>query len=168
MEPEFNSMDLFCRINVQAEVPFQDFVALIARCAGGSSHMNTVRGQTLDISVFENDDYETEMAHTGADRWLYFRYTLEIDPIKGVRPKDYVAAIGALLKSLWSSGMDAVASCDFEEQLPRNVRRLKWARIPRPPSGGAESEKAKSGKESGKGDIQESGKEDIKDLQRNS
>ena len=131
MEPGFNSTDLFCRINVQAEMPFQEFVAFIARCACGPSRMNAVRGKTLDISVFENDDFDTELSHTGKDRWLYFRYTLEVDPVAGVAPKDYVAAIGALLKSLWSSRMDAVASCDFEEQLPRNLRRLKWARTPR-------------------------------------
>jgi hypothetical protein len=138
MEPGFKSMDLFCRINVEAGTRFQDFVALISRCVGGSSHMNAVRSQILEISVFENDDYDTEMAHTGKDRWLYFRYTLEIDPIQGFSPKDYIAAIGGLLKSLWSSHMDAVASCDFEEELPRNVRRLSWATTLRPHSGDAE------------------------------
>jgi hypothetical protein len=133
MEPNFDSTDLFCRINVQTEMPFQEFVAFITRCAGGSSHMNAVTAKTLDISVFENDDFDADKARIGKDRWLYFRYTLEIDPIKSVSPGGYVAAIGALLKSLWSSGMDAVASCDFEEQLPRNVRRLEWTRIPRRP-----------------------------------
>jgi hypothetical protein len=131
MKPEFDYGDLFCRINVQTELAFEDFVACIARCAGGSRHMNAVRSQTLDISVSENDDHDTEMAHTGKDRWLHFRYTLEIDPPEGVLPRDYIAAIGTLLQSLWSSGMDAVAACDFEEELPRNVRRLTWASGPR-------------------------------------
>ena len=80
----------------------------------------------LDISVFENDDYDDEKSHTGTDRWLHFKYTLEIDPIEGVSPSDYVAAIGALLKLLWSSGMQAVAVCNFEERMPRNIGRLKW------------------------------------------
>ncbi|HKI30923.1 MAG TPA: hypothetical protein VKA46_03585 [Gemmataceae bacterium] len=127
MGPDFDSMDLFCRINVQAEMPFREFVAFVARCAGGSSCMNAVRGQTLDISVFENDDFDPRKAHTGKDRWLYFRYTLEVDPVKGVAPEDYVASIGALLRSLWSSCMDAVASSDFEDLLPKNERRSKWA-----------------------------------------
>ena len=136
MEPGLNNRDLFCRINVQAESRFQDIVALIARCAGGSSHENAVRSQTLDISVFENDDYDNEMAHVGEDRWLYFRYRLDIDPIEGVSAKDYVAAIGSLLTALWSAGLDAVAASDFEDHLPRNVRRLNWAKIPRPGSAG--------------------------------
>lgn len=146
MGPALDSVDLFCRINVQAEIPFQDFVAAVARCASGSSHMNVVRTRALDISVFENDDYDADMSHTGKDRWLHFRYRLEIDPIEGASPTDYVAAIGALLNSLWSFRMDAVAACEFEDRLPRNVRRLKWAWNPRdhgtaagsPTFGGAE------------------------------
>jgi hypothetical protein len=89
--------------------------------------MNSVRSDKLDISVDDNDVFNAEKARKGKDRWLYFRYTLEIDPIESVSASDYVAAIGILLKSLWSSRMDAVASCDFEDRLPRNVRRLKWA-----------------------------------------
>src|SRR5262245_13900740 len=122
------NVDLFCRINFQAELPFRDAVALIARCAGGSARMNEVQSQTLDISVFENDDYSPDKAHMGPDRWLRFRYTLEIDPLKGVSPHHYVAAIGSLLQSLWSSGIDAVGACEFEEELPRNVRRLRWGK----------------------------------------
>ncbi len=131
MEPDFKNMDLYCRINVHAEVPFREFVALIARHADGSGFMNEVQSGTLDISIHKNDTFDFLKSHTGHDRWLYFRYTLEINPIAGVSPRDYALAIGRLLKSLWSSGMDGVASCDFEDQLPRNVRRLKWAWNPR-------------------------------------
>jgi hypothetical protein len=126
-----DSTDLFCRMNVQSRMPFQEFVAFIAGCAGGSSHMNAIRAKALDISVFENDDFDADMSQVGEDRWLHFKYTMEVDPIEGVSRRAYVSAIGALLNSLWSSRMDAVASCDFEDQLPRNVRRLKWARMPR-------------------------------------
>ena len=80
MEPNFDSTDLFCRINVQTEMPFQEFVAFIARCAGGSSRMNAIRAKTLDISVFENDDFVAEMSRAGRDRWLYFSSTVTVSP----------------------------------------------------------------------------------------
>jgi hypothetical protein len=127
MEPDLGGLDLFCRINVQAEMPFQEFVAFVARCAGGSGRMNAVRARALDISVFENDDFDPEKSHTGEDRWLHFRYTLEVDPAEGAAAGDYVAAVNALLQSLWSSCSDAVAACDFEEYLLRNERRARWA-----------------------------------------
>jgi hypothetical protein len=137
---EFDSMDLFCRINVQAEKPFQEFVIFIRRCTGGSGCMNEVRSQLLDISVFENDDFDANKSHTGMERWLYFRYTLEIDPREGVAATDYIAGIGELLKALWSSRMDAVAACEFEDHLPRNRRRLKWGRISQLPGEGISRE----------------------------
>jgi hypothetical protein len=120
-------MDLFCRINVQTEMPHQEFVTFIARCVGGSSRLSSVRSQALDISVDENDVFDADKSQTGKDRWLDFRYTLEVDPAEGVALPEYVAAIGALLKALWSSCMEAVASCDFEDHLPRNERRSRWA-----------------------------------------
>lgn len=123
MKPPLDNLELFCRVNVQAEVPHDEFVSFIARSVGGVSRSNSVRSNKLDISVDDNDVFDAEKARIGEDCWLYFRYTLEIDPIRGVSPRDYVAAIGTLLKSLWLSSMDAVAACDFEEQLPRNTRR---------------------------------------------
>ena len=134
----FDHWEPFCRVNVQSEMPHGDFVSCIARRVGGVRRMNSVHSGTLDISVDDNDVFDPAKARTGKDRWLYFRYTLEIDPGEGVPPGEYVAAVGALLKSLWSSGMDAVASCDFEQHLPQNVRRLNWARIPQSGSIGAE------------------------------
>jgi hypothetical protein len=127
MNAEFDSQDFFCRINVQAEMPHEEFVSFLARQVGGCSRMNAVRSRTLDILVDENDVFDAAKSHTGADRWLYFRYTLEVDPVKGVAAEDYIASVGALLKSLWTACMDAVASCDFEDRLPGNERRLKWA-----------------------------------------
>ena len=88
--------------------------------------MNSVKSAHLDIAVDDNDEFDSEKANQGNDRWLYFRYTLEIDPIESVAPEDYIVAVGNLLKSLWSSQMDAVAACDFEDQLPQNKRRMKW------------------------------------------
>ena len=127
MTTDIGQLDLFCRVNVQSEMPHGDFVAFIARCVGGASRMNSITTGTLDISVDDNDVFDEGRSRTGKDRWLYFRYTLEIDPAGGVAPRVYLAAIAALLQAPWSSGMDAVASSDFEHQLPENPRRFTWA-----------------------------------------
>lgn len=134
MVPNRDQFDLFCRVNVQTEMAHSDFVSFIAQRVGGGSRMNSIKSDKLDISVDDNDVFDAEKSRTGKDRWLFFRYTLEIDPVAGIAPETYVAAIGELLKSLWSAGMDAVAASEFEEKLPRNVRRLKWAKTP-PDSG---------------------------------
>lgn len=120
------AMDLFCRVNIQSDLPHKEFVSFIARSVGGVSRMYTVKSDMLDISVDDNDMFDAVKARVGDDRWLYFRYTLEIDPVEGTSPSNYIEAINGLLKSLWSSGLDAIAGCEFEDQLPQNARRLNW------------------------------------------
>lgn len=127
MRSDSHHLDLFCRVNVQAAMPHGEFVSFIARIVGGTSRLNAVQNSKLDISVDDNDVFDAEKSSTGADRWLYFRYTLEIDPMTGVTDGDYLTAVSALLQSLWSSGLNAVASCDFEDKLPPNMRRSRWA-----------------------------------------
>ncbi len=135
MTADVEHPDLFCRVNVQSEMPHGEFVSFLARNIGGVARMNSITTEKLDISVDDNDVFDAAKSCTGEDRWLYFRYTLEIDPAAGVAPGEYIAAVGNLLKSLWSSKMDAVASSDFEGSLPRNVRRLKWSGQLSPTSG---------------------------------
>jgi hypothetical protein len=126
MKLDFSDLDLFCRMNVQSDLPHEQFVSFLARAIQGVSSLNSVKNETLEILVDDNDVFDPEKSRTGQDRWLYFRYTLEIDPAKGVAPPDYVASVAELLESLWSSSMDAVAARDFEDELPRNERRRKW------------------------------------------
>ena len=128
MTTDLGHLDLFCRVNVHSEMPHGEFVSFLARSVGGVNRMNSITTNLLDISVDDNDGFDAAKSSTGQNRWLYFRYTLEIDPIANVAPGDYLAAIGTLVKLLWSSGMDAVAACEFEEQLPQNVRRFSWTR----------------------------------------
>jgi hypothetical protein len=118
-------IDLFCRINVQADMPYSAFVVLVARCASGARHANLVSSKNLDISVDENDIFDAEKSKQGAKRWLYYPYTLEIDAPAKTSQDSYVAAVGSLLQSLWSCNLDAVASCEFESSLPRKEQRTK-------------------------------------------
>lgn len=105
MERNPGAPDLFCRINVQTDMPHHELVAILAHALGGTSHGNVVKNRLLNISVDDNDVFDPEKSHTGKDRWLHFRYTLEVDPVKGISPAEYVAAIGALLERFWASCM---------------------------------------------------------------
>ena len=125
MNTTFDNLDLFCRINVQSEMPHHELVSLIAHSVGRAIRMNSVKSDKVDISVDDNDVFDPEKSQLGKDRWLYFRYTLEIDPIEGVSPRDTLLSLARCFDRLWSSRLDAVASCDFEGQLPRNVAPLE-------------------------------------------
>jgi len=131
MKTNLDKSNLFCRINIQSAIPHNEFVGFIADCVAGQSRWNSVTNETLDIPVDTNDSYDFEKSRTGKDRWLYFKYTLEIDPIEGVLRQHYIDSIAAFLESLWAKRVEAVASCDFEELLPRNFRRMNWEISPR-------------------------------------
>jgi hypothetical protein len=131
MKKTNDNSDLFCRVNIQSELPHNDFVNLIADCVGGQKRWNSVTSDSLDISVDSNDVYDAGKCRAGKDRWLYFKYTLEIDPIGDVSSQRYVESIAAFLETLWAKRIEAVASCEFEELLPRNFRRMNWEISPR-------------------------------------
>src|SRR5262249_29775784 len=119
-------LDLFCRIYVQADMPHDEFAALVARCSGGARPPHTARSPGPGTSRGGHDVYDGQRRPGGEDSGLYFRYTLEIDPAGAVEPGAYVAAVSRLLSGLWDAGLDAVAACEFEELLPKNERRLAW------------------------------------------
>ena len=96
MQPDFDSMDLFCRINVQAEMPHQEFVAFIAQQYRRGQPHNSVRSQTLDILVDENTP--TTLSIENREETLACYVTWKSIPIEGVEPKDYVASIGRASK----------------------------------------------------------------------
>lgn len=120
-------IDLYCGIYANSELPHAAFIDFVALRVGGDLVRREVRNESLDISVMRNDTFDPALAATGPDRWLYFPYRLEIDPVAGVSFASYVEAVAGLLTSLWAAEVDAVAACEFEDDLPRNERRLAWA-----------------------------------------
>jgi hypothetical protein len=50
---------------------------------------------------------------------LYYRYLLDVVPTENTSRGHFVVSIARLLETMWRSDMRAVASCDFEDELPR-------------------------------------------------
>jgi len=91
--------------------------------------MNSVRSRALDISIDENDVFDADKSHTGKDRWLYFRYTLEVDPVEGV-PLRGCSRMRFSLESL-----------DENRSLPQ---RLDGRTVDDPPASGASAGEARA------------------------
>ena len=118
--------DPFCRVFVNATVPFAEFCTWIASLAKGTARLNVVKSDLWRITIAENDDFDRAKASSGTDRWLHFPYMLEIEPAQGINLQQHITAIGQVLLSLWASGTDAVAACEFEDHLPANPGRADW------------------------------------------
>ncbi len=120
-----NDINPFCRIYVDSDLVFEKFVAMLANLSGVVSDFSLITTQCLDIGVQENDEYDSQKCSQKPDRWLFFKYMLEIDPVSGKLDENYISEIRKLLTSIWSNGMDAVAASEFEEMLPLNPNRKK-------------------------------------------
>ena len=47
------------------------------------------------------------------------KYYIEIEPKEDTDDRDYVLEVTDLLTKLWNAAFKAIASCDFEDLLPR-------------------------------------------------
>ena len=79
----------------------------------------------MDLVV--NEDFNEKRTKQDRDRFLFYRYYLEIEPIESVRRERYVESVGRLLERLWQSGGKAVAAvtsrANFQERAGTRPRR---------------------------------------------
>ncbi|OBY76287.1 hypothetical protein BBG47_28115 [Paenibacillus sp. KS1] len=86
--------------------------------------MGTISGSSIltkqaEIFIFNNGDFDKDKRNQGNDGFLYYKYYLEIEPTEDVIDRNYVLEISNLLTKLWDADFKAIASCDFEDLLPR-------------------------------------------------
>lgn len=111
--------DLFTKIFLDTEQEKTSVVETVSMIAKGSVTGSTILTEQAEIYIFNNGDFFEEKRNQGSDEFLYYRYYLDIEPIENVDEKVYIAEISKLLTKLWDSGFKAIASCDFEDELPR-------------------------------------------------
>ncbi|GEM_PF-1152498 len=121
--------NLYCKIYVNTVLPKTILTQFIANACHGKVTLRTISSMLFQIDVITNDEANPIMATSPEDGFIYYPYYLEIDPQdSAVEPALYITAIAKLLLSFWELGANAVAACDFEEELPR------LASPPQPPA----------------------------------
>jgi hypothetical protein len=108
---------LYCKVYVDSELDCQGIAKLLCDAFGGSRSGLTVVTPSVEVDVRTNDEYRPDVR--GRDRFLFYRYTLDIVATEAARRPDVLAAVSQVLNALWASNAYAVASCDFEDELPR-------------------------------------------------
>jgi hypothetical protein len=126
--------ELGCRIYVEASSGPRELAEFLSQ--GETAEVSSrpvslvIKSEIGELEIRRNEDHDTRAAREYPDGFLYFRYALEFYPRRGVSHEDQVKYVGTLLDRLWSSGFPAVASCDYEDELPhRGVYRdasLPW------------------------------------------
>lgn len=111
--------DLFTKIFLDTDNEKTSVVETVSKIVKGSVTGSTIVTEQAEIFIFNNGDFSEEKRNQGSDEFLYYRYYLDIEPIEDVEEKAYIGEISKLLTELWNSGFKAIASCDFEDELPR-------------------------------------------------
>lgn len=109
--------DLYCKVLVDSTHPRDALAEAIAAALDGAANGSTVITPVLEADIRQNEDWDPSRYAPDWDNFVFSRYYLDVEPRAGVERSTYVAAVARLLESLWSLKADAVAACDFEEEL---------------------------------------------------
>jgi len=111
--------DLFTEIFVDSDVDKEMLLDAVSNIVKGTISVSSKLTKQAEIFVFNNSDFDKDKLSQGNDGFLYYKYYLEIEPIEGMGKTNYVLEISNLLTKLWDADIKAIASCDFENLLPR-------------------------------------------------
>ena len=111
--------DLFTKIFLDTDNEKTSVVEEVSKIVNGTVKGSAIVTEQAEIFLFNNGDFSEKKRNQGSDEFLYYRYYLDVEPIEDVDGKDYIGEISTLLTELWDSGFKVIASCDFEDELPR-------------------------------------------------
>lgn len=109
---------LYCKLFVNGERDREDLIAFISDCVGGTIEMSRVNNPDMEVDVRGNDDFKPGISRKNPDAFLFYRYYLDITQVAGTQRTSFISGIAKLLNAFWADGTDAVAACDFEDELP--------------------------------------------------
>lgn len=116
MEEEY---DLFTKIFVDSDDDKEMLLDTVSNIVMGNISGSSILTEQAEIFIFNNGDFDKDKRNQGNDGFLYYKYYLEIEPTEDVIDRNYVLEISNLLTRLWDADFKAIASCDFEDLLPR-------------------------------------------------
>jgi hypothetical protein len=111
--------DLYCKVFVAGARSCRRITTVIHRHLGARDDGHCLSTEVLEIDVRRNDDSDPNRYAALRRDFVFSPYCLDIEPISGAPRAQYVADVSRLLQGLWAEGWDAIAACDFEEDLPR-------------------------------------------------
>ena len=113
--------NLFCKLYVDGPLDRADLLSMLQKASGGVVDGRTLYARTYELDVSRNDEFDPRQP----ENFLFFPFLIDIEPKIDAPRTEFVTDVGRLLQSLESSGIRAVASCDFEDELPRQASYLQ-------------------------------------------
>lgn len=115
--------DLFAKFYVDTTLDHGRLLAAVARILGGEVSRFTVESPVVEADVRPNDDHRSPQRASAPDDFVYFPFTLDVEPAGGGTDLDaFLAAISAIMVGLAEADMRVVVACDWEDRLPGGGR----------------------------------------------
>ena len=124
-----SSINLYCKMFVNLTQEYkeaEDIVALLSQ--GQQAPFGAIHTIFAQIDFRRNDDYKTPIELRSGDpnnSFLYWKYFLDIEPNDETETATYISGISNLLQAFWEKGIDAIAACDFEDELPAKEEKIE-------------------------------------------
>ncbi|MCX7747310.1 MAG: 1,4-dihydroxy-6-naphthoate synthase [Clostridia bacterium] len=110
---------LYCKIFIDSECDIDFLINKINELVSGQKKLfRTIVTKFGELDVNKNEDFDSGKRSIKPDGFLYSRYYLDVEPNEQIEQEDYITSISKFLQDLWKNGFEAVAACDFEEELP--------------------------------------------------
>ncbi|MUL40457.1 hypothetical protein FZ103_04560 [Streptomonospora sp. PA3] len=103
----------YCKIYVDG-ISLEDLQSFMADMFGGRFEVRTMYLDGYSIDVRNNPSVVGE----GDGGFVEWPLLVEFDADGGVSDEAAVRTVARILNGLWENGLQAVASCDFEDELP--------------------------------------------------
>jgi hypothetical protein len=116
--------ELYTKLFVESEVSHRELLSFVASACGGKVEAPwTVVAGAFEMDVRPNNDSTEVMRRSHPGEFIYFPYTVEVvgegEPDS---PLAYLSFVGSLMQRLHAAGMQVVAACDWESDLPGGGR----------------------------------------------
>ena len=113
-------MNEFCKIYVNTTLERKSLMEVIAKQLNAEIDNYSIETAKSIIDFSQNEDFNIDKSTNFPDGFLYFNMLLDIDPKEDIEAKVYIQEISKILLLLWEMGTPAIASCAFEDLLPKN------------------------------------------------
>lgn len=120
-----------CSIYISVNWTEEKLLAQLHNLVGGVRiAFSFIENNNYGLDIDENDEFDEEKQKKFPDGFLYFRYIVFIEFKNAVVENYCQKEVSRILEWLWSNGIAAVASCDYEDLLLErggyNNRSVPW------------------------------------------
>lgn len=114
---------MYTRIYVNGDADVLTVVDIIASATSGTIDWSTVIGMNCNIHVEQSDDFSPQALSVDPSDFIHFPINVEVESINtDMTLAGYLSVVSTVMESLARSGMQVVAACEWEDQLPGGGR----------------------------------------------